>query len=131
MIAISTWNFGLPANKVAWEIIAQNGNNWLPIQPKNATVPGQWLLSEHAKPTFSKDGTKLYFGIAPPPVQPDTTLLPEEIAKVEVWATETPYLHTVLKARLKEEEKRSWPVVCHLDKNKKMVGWLASPRQRL
>lgn len=25
MIAISTWNFGLPANKVAWEIIAQNG----------------------------------------------------------------------------------------------------------
>ncbi len=103
------------------QIIAQNNAPWLPTQPATATVKGNWLISEHGKPTFSKDGSKLYFGIMPPPVQPDTTLLPEEIAKVEVWATETPYLHTVLKERMKEDAKKAWPVVCHLDQKNKMV----------
>jgi hypothetical protein len=108
------------------QIIAQNSDNWLPIQPQSAAVQGKWLLSENARLQFSKDDSKLYFGIVPPPVQPDTTLLPEELAKVEVWATESPFLHTVLKERLKEDIKRTWPVVCHLDNKMKMVV-LADP----
>ncbi|MFN4255267.1 MAG: alpha/beta hydrolase family protein [Saprospiraceae bacterium] len=79
-----------------------------------------WRISEHATPKFSDDGTKLFFGIAPPPVLPDTSLLPEEIVNVEVWAWTDEYLHTQQKARLDDEKKRSYPVVYRI-RDKKFV----------
>lgn len=78
----------------------------------------QWQLSENARPFFSEDGQKLYFGIAPPPALPDTLLLPEEIVNVEVWAWDNNRLYTELEKRLDADKKRSYPVVYHLRQNK-------------
>jgi hypothetical protein len=64
-------------------VLADAASAFLPLQP------ARWTISEHARPTFSEDGSKLYFGIAPPPPLADTTLLPEEIVNVEVWAWTT------------------------------------------
>ncbi len=50
-----------------------------------AHVPAAWIISEHFTPDFSKDGSKLYVGLSPQPVQQDTALLSEEIVNVEVW----------------------------------------------
>jgi dipeptidyl aminopeptidase/acylaminoacyl peptidase len=96
-----------------WEIqqdsakaIATPASNFLsqPSQPN-------WLISEHSKPVFSDDGSKLYFGIAPPPVLNDTTLLPEEIVNVEVWTWQDKRLYTQQEIRLENDKKRSYPVV--------------------
>jgi len=77
-----------------------------------------WNISENARPLFSDDASKLYFGIAPPPVLNDTTLLKEEIVDVEVWAWNDKLLYTQEEIRLENEKKRSYPVVFHIKQNR-------------
>jgi acetyl esterase/lipase len=71
----------------------------------------KYLVSENAKPTFSEDGSKLYFGVAPQPVLNDTALLPEEIVNVEVWHYQDARVHTQQKVRLEQERKKSYAAV--------------------
>lgn len=77
----------------------------------------RWGLSENGRISFSEDGSKLYFGAAPPPVLNDTTLLPEEIVSVEVWAWTEKHLYTEQEVRMENEKKRSYPVVWHVKRN--------------
>lgn len=81
-------------------------------------LPEKWLVSEHARPTFSKDGSKLYFGIAPPPILQDTSLLDEEIVNVEVWNYTDGLLHTNQKTLVDREKKRTYDVVWHVAQQK-------------
>jgi acetyl esterase/lipase len=89
------------------------------------TAPSAWLVSEHSRPIFSESGDKLFFNLAPPPVLPDTTLLPEEIVQVEVWAWSENRIYTQQEAQLEAEKKRGYAVVYHPAKNKCIP--LASP----
>lgn len=75
-------------------------------------------ISENTRPVFSEDGSKLYFGVAPPPVLNDTSLLPEEIVNVEVWAWTENRIYTEQKNRMEAEKKRAYQVVWHLKKDK-------------
>ncbi|MFN0035809.1 MAG: prolyl oligopeptidase family serine peptidase [Saprospiraceae bacterium] len=77
-----------------------------------------WSISENARPIFSDDATKLYFGIAPPSILNDTTLLKEEIVDVEVWAWNDKRLYTQEEIRLEGEKKRAYPVVFHTRQNR-------------
>lgn len=87
---------------------------------RNAASSGEgaWGISENAALTFSEDGAKLFFGIAPPAVLNDTTLLPEEIVNVEVWAWTEKRMYTQQKVQMEQEKKRSYPVVWHIPKRK-------------
>lgn len=93
--------------------------------PKSEGNLANWGISENARPVFSDDGTKLYFGMAPPPILNDTTLLKEEIVDVEVWSWNDKRLYTQEEIRLDAEKKRAYPVVFHIRKNS-FVG-LGSP----
>jgi dipeptidyl aminopeptidase/acylaminoacyl peptidase len=75
-----------------------------------------YLVSDNAKPVFSEDGSKLFFGIAPQPVLNDTTLLPEEIVSVEVWSYTDPKIHPQQKVQLENDKKRTYTVVANLTK---------------
>lgn len=77
-----------------------------------------YLVSENAKPSFSEDGSKLYFGIAPQPILNDTTLLPDEIVNVEVWHYQDPRMHTQQKVRLEQDRKKSYAVVYYPNSGK-------------
>ena len=77
-----------------------------------------WRVSENGKPSFSEDGSKLFFGVAPNPILPDTSLLDEEIVKVEVWSWTDDVLHTQQKNDLKDEKKRTYSVVWHTRENR-------------
>ena len=81
-------------------------------------LPTDWRVSENGKPSFSEDGSKLYFGTAPKPILQDTALLDEDIVSVEVWSYEDALLHTQQKVRLKDEKKRTYRAVWHIDQNK-------------
>ena len=80
---------------------------------QSAFLPTDWIISEHRRPAFSKDGSKLFWGIAPIPILQDTSLLEEEIVNVEVWHWEDAKLHTQQKAEQHREEKRAYTVVWH------------------
>ncbi|MDP2069237.1 MAG: prolyl oligopeptidase family serine peptidase [Lutibacter sp.] len=98
--------------------IWHDGNKLAKKQVDNTTAPKNYLVSADGKITFSKDETKLYFGLAKPPIVKDTMLLAEEIVNVEVWTYNEPQLYTVQELQLKNDLKKSFETVIHLNNNK-------------
>lgn len=77
----------------------------------HAALPGGWVVSEHAKPEFSADGRRLFFGTSPEPRRRDTAQLAERRPDVHIWSWNEPVQYTVQNYRLKEEQKRSYAAV--------------------
>lgn len=78
-------------------------------------IPQNWIVSEHYTPLFSKDGKRLFVGSSPIPAVADTTLLPEEMAVVEVWGGNDDYIYPQQNRQLENEKKRSYLVMIDLD----------------
>jgi len=86
-----------------------------------SSAPKTYRVSSDGKISFSKDDSKLYFGLAKPPIVKDTTLLDEEIVNVEVWTYNEPRLYTVQELQVKNDRKKSYETVIHLNNNNKLV----------
>jgi dipeptidyl aminopeptidase/acylaminoacyl peptidase len=86
-----------------------------------SAAPKTYRVSSDGKISFSKDETKLYFGLAKSPIVKDTTLLDEEIVNVEVWTYNEPRLYTVQELQVKNDRKKSYQTVIHLNNNNKLV----------
>lgn len=84
------------------------------------SAPQGYLVSSHGKVSFSKDESKLFFGLRKPPIVKDTTLTEDEIVNVEVWTYNEPRLYTVQELQVKNDTARSYQTVIHLQ-NKKLV----------
>lgn len=113
---IRPWQLCYATLKDSAKVIASAQSHFL--DDYSATANARWGISENARPVFSEDGSKLYFGIAPAPILNDTTLLPEEIVNVEVWSWTESRIYTQQKVQLENEKKRSYAVVYHTAKNK-------------
>jgi dipeptidyl aminopeptidase/acylaminoacyl peptidase len=85
-----------------------------------ASAPEGYRVSRDGTISFSKDESKMFFGLAIPPIVKDTTLLDEEIVNVEVWTYNEPRLYTVQELQIERDKKRSYAAVIHL-KDKKLV----------
>ncbi|MEM1337772.1 MAG: prolyl oligopeptidase family serine peptidase [Bacteroidota bacterium] len=86
----------------------------------NTSAPKNYVISKHGEIHFSEDATKLYFGLAKPPIEKDTSLVDEEIVNVEVWTYDEPRLYTVQELQLKNDSIRSFTTAIQLS-DKKMV----------
>lgn len=82
------------------------------------SAPKGYRVSSDGRVTFSKNESKLYFGLATPPIVKDTTLLKEEIVNVEVWTYDEPRLYTVQELQVKNEQRKSYQTVIHLNSKK-------------
>lgn len=85
------------------------------------TAPKGFRVSPDGKLSFSKDESKLYFGLAKPVIQKDTTLLDEEIVNVEVWTYDEPRLYTVQELQVENDRKESFLTAIHLNENNKLI----------
>lgn len=74
-------------------------------------LPAKWTISGDGKLTFSKEGKKLYFGIAPLKKAKDTTLVDFEHAKLDVWGYKDDYLQPMQLKNAEKEAKRSYLAV--------------------
>ncbi len=81
----------------------------------SAFLPADWMISPHEPLRFSPSGDRLVFGMAPRPLLPDTTLLEEEIAQVEVWTWKDPMIYPQQNVRKEREKKRAYEVIYLLD----------------
>ncbi|GGD50437.1 alpha/beta hydrolase family protein [Muriicola marianensis] len=101
--------------------------HWQAGMNKAEKLAGPSTLSNDLRPSpyeeirFSKDESKLYFGLALPPVIKDTMLLDEEVSSVEVWTYDEPRLYTVQEMDLKNDTTQAYLAVVHLDKNKRLL----------
>ena len=82
------------------------------------SAPKGYLISSDGKVSFSKDETKLFFGLRRPPIVIDTTLTDDEIVNVEVWTYDEPRLYTVQELDLEKDTIRSYQTTFHLKSNK-------------
>jgi len=82
------------------------------------SAPNGYMVSAYGDITFSKDESKLFFGLARPPIIKDTTLTEDEIVNVEVWTYDEPRLYTVQELELKNDSIASYRTAVHLNSNK-------------
>ena len=71
-------------------------------------LPEKWAVSGDGKLTFSKDGNKLFFGIAPIKKAKDTTLIDFENAKLDVWSYKDDYLQSMQLKNMERDSKRTY-----------------------
>ncbi len=109
-----------------------NGNAKAQMLVDKKSAPKGYRVSSDGRIEFSKDESKLYFGLATPPIVKDTTLLKEETVNVEVWTYDEPRLYTVQELQVKNDKKKSYQTVIHLN-TKKLVqlGSVDYPNTRL
>ena len=82
--------------------------------------PAGMAVSENGKLQFSKDGGRLFFGIAAA-AKPEPKDAPEPI-KVDIWNWRDPFLQPMQKVQAEEEKKRTLMCVVHfLPKEKRFV----------
>ncbi|HVP90439.1 MAG TPA: prolyl oligopeptidase family serine peptidase, partial [Terriglobales bacterium] len=86
--------------------------------------PAGMAVSENGKLVFSKDGGRLFFGIAPAP-KPEPKDAPEPV-KVDIWSWKDPYLQPMQKVRAEEDKKRSLMCVVHFGPKEKKFVQLAT-----
>ncbi|MEO0340491.1 MAG: prolyl oligopeptidase family serine peptidase, partial [Bacteroidota bacterium] len=79
-----------------------------------------WLISGNGRLSFSENGDRLFFGVAPEPVLQDTALLPEEIVQVEVWNYKDEMLYTQQEVRANREKRRTYQCVYFTQQDKAM-----------
>jgi len=87
-------------------------------------MPQNTAVGENGALSFSKDGTKLFFGYAAPP-KPEPDEDAPEPTKVDIWSWTDADLQPMQKVNADQEKKRSYRAVIHL-KEKKLVP-LAAP----
>lgn len=78
------------------------------LNNQHPTLPEDWVFSEHQKPEFSKDGDRLFFGVAPRPVPKDTSLNVNDHAVLDVWSYKDDYLQSVQLSRLQRDLEKSY-----------------------
>ncbi len=75
-----------------------------------------WSPSINARPHFSIDGSKMYFGTAPRPKQePKDTLLPEEKYHLDIWNYKDKLLQPQQKLQANQERKRTYLAQYNID----------------
>ncbi len=101
-----------------YQLYTWKGNGMaLKVMDANS-APNGYLVSSNGRISFSKDNSKMYFGLATPPIVKDTTLIKEEIVNVEVWSYDSPRLYTVQELQVNRDRKKSYQTALHLSSNK-------------
>ncbi|MBM3311811.1 MAG: hypothetical protein FJY80_09910, partial [Candidatus Aminicenantes bacterium] len=88
-------------------------------------MPAGMTTSENGRLSFSKDGGRLFCGVAPlPKAEPED---PPEVVKVDLWHWKDPELQPMQKVRADEEKKRTYLAVLHLGLKEKKFVPLGAP----
>lgn len=81
-----------------------------------------YVISERGAITFSQDGSKVFFGVAPP-AEPDKdesedTASSEDKVSVDLWHWKDDYIQPMQKVRAEQERNRSYRSVFNIAENK-------------
>lgn len=114
--ADSTKAYHRPNELYAWD----SSNEKAKLILNDDNTPKGYRVSSDGDISFSKDESRLFFGLALPEIVQDTLLLKDEIVNVEVWTYDEPRLYTVQEKQVKYDRKKSFQTVFQL-KDKKLL----------
>ncbi len=112
----STKIFHRPCSLYHWTAEAKAPNKLASNTPD--FLNKKYRISEKGKLQFSKSGNRLFFGVAPFLVEPDTTLIDEEIVNVEVWTSKDKQTYAQQKVNLKEDQSKTFDCVFNFQNSK-------------
>ena len=72
--------------------------------------PG-YVVNDHATLAFSKDGTRLFFGSAPPPPPAHASAIDEDKPSFDLWGAKDDYIQPIQKVRAPSDLNRSYRAV--------------------
>ncbi len=105
------------ADEPAYALYAAESGDWsarLVANHETEGLPSGWWVSEHQDPSFSEDGSRLFFGTAPrPEPEPDEEVIEEDQVKLDVWNWKDPYLQPMQLVQADDEKKRTYLAVSH------------------
>ena len=101
-----------------YQLYSWKGNGKAMKVIDESSAPKGYGVSSNGRISFSKDNSKMYFGLATPPIVKDTTLIKDEIVNVEVWAYDSPRLYTVQELQVRNDKRKSYTTAVHLNSNK-------------
>ena len=87
------------------------------LNNSNENIPETWEISKNGKIHVSEKTNRIFFGTAPIKPEKDTTILEEEIPPLDVWRWNEPILYTQQLNTLKQDLKKTYLAVYHLDNN--------------
>ncbi len=95
-------------------------NRWIKnIDTLTSDIPQGWAVSENGKIFFSRDGKRLFFGIAPVARQEGKDTIPEdEKVKLDLWSWTDSLLMPAQLKRLDKDKKFSYTTVYDIAKDK-------------
>jgi len=87
----------------------------------SAGMPNNWNVSGDGDLRFSKNGDKLFFGIAPIPPAKDTTIVDFEVANVDIWNWKDDYLQPQQLVNLKKDLAKNYLSVIYPKRNNTVI----------
>jgi dipeptidyl aminopeptidase/acylaminoacyl peptidase len=91
-------------------------------------MPEKFAVSGDGKVSFSKDGSRLFFGIAPIRKPKDTTLVDFENAKLDIWGYKDDYLQPMQLKNAERELKRSYLTAIEIYSSDPKIVPLTDPK---
>lgn len=80
----------------------------------NSVFPKGFVVSPNGRLSFSKDGSRLYFGTTLAPRMQDTLQLKKDRPDVQIWSGNEPVQYTVQNFQKDRESRRTYQAVCWL-----------------
>lgn len=84
-------------------------------------LPENHRISENRAIQFNKEGSRLFFGIAPIMPEKDTTIIESEVAKLDIWHYQEPYVQPFQLINANRELRKSYLSVLDLTNEAPMV----------
>lgn len=81
----------------------------------------KWGVSSNRAPSFSKSGKRLLFGLAPIPLEKDTTIPDFEKAQLDLWHWQEPETQPMQLVNLSKEQKRTFLSYIDLENPDKII----------
>jgi dipeptidyl aminopeptidase/acylaminoacyl peptidase len=115
---------GAPPLSLSWALpMLRVLQTTLAVELVSPTTPGfrpGLVISDRGPLTFSRDGARLFLGVAPPP-EPEKTddgAAADDKVVVDLWHWKDDYVQPMQKARAEQERGRSFRAVFHLKEKK-------------
>jgi dipeptidyl aminopeptidase/acylaminoacyl peptidase len=90
------------------------------LNNKSANLSDKWRISDNML-IFSKDGKRLFFGMAPILPEKDTTIDVSEKAKLDIWNYKQPFIQPYQLLNLQRDLRKAYLSVLSLDGSGKVV----------
>ncbi len=94
--------------------IWKNQDDTASIVLSHTDIMNAGVLNHHQPLDFSQDGSKLFFQTMPSPIKKDSTLLEDEVIKVEVWSYMDSRLHTQQNVEEEKDVQKGFQAVFHI-----------------